>query len=175
MKPKSGQGDPPPRYSAVLLACLLYAALIVALRLAPLELPLAPEISGFDQKLYSSYLDALARVQSSPATQWAVAFASTVATECFVLGLLLRRRPFPAVAKAGLIANLATHPLFWYLLTGVEHNYAFWVVAFELVIAGLEAAILALVLPGLRRCHALGLSLVANGASFLLGLAAGIR
>ena len=175
MESKSGPGARPRRYPAALLAWFLYAALVFALRLTPLELPLVPGISGFDQRLYSSYLDALARVQGSLAAQWAIAFMSTVATECFVLGLLLRRRPFPAVVKAGLLANLATHPLFWYLLTGVERNYALWVVVSELAIAGVEALILAMALPGLRRRHALLLSLAANGASFLLGLATGIR
>lgn len=131
-------------------------------------------LSDLDQRLYFHYLDGLAFIQGSIAARWVIAFLSTLATECFVLGLMLGSHYFPRVVKAGLIANLATHPVFWYFLVGIEQDYAIWVVISELVIAAVESIIIFLVLGDIRWRYALLLSLAANGASFFLGLARGI-
>lgn len=139
-----------------------------------MEISYIPGIAELDQRLYSHYLDMLASVQASTAIRWAIAFSSTVATECFVLGLMMKGRRFGTVAKAGFVANLSTHPIFWYLLTGIEYNYALWTVTLEVVIAGVEALILLKMLGDIRLRDALVLSLAANGASFFFGLVDGV-
>ncbi|HZX29952.1 MAG TPA: hypothetical protein VFF03_01245 [Rhodocyclaceae bacterium] len=162
-----------PRYAA-LAAVALYAALVAVIRGAAGDVPLGAGIDGLDRLLYSRALDAQAYVQGHLAAGWAVAFASTVATECFVLGLMLRGQDFLKVAWAGFLASLSTHPLLWFGLAGIRSDYAFWVLALELAIAGVEALVLHAVLREvtLRRC--VRLSVVANGASFLLGLLGGV-
>ncbi|MGE5493478.1 MAG: hypothetical protein ACM31P_19640 [Actinomycetota bacterium] len=155
---------------AALAAVVLYAALVGAIRGTDGDIPSATAINGLDQVLYFRYLDIQAYVQGNVPARWAVAFASTVAVECFVLGLMLKNHDFRVVARAGFLASLSTHPVFWYCLTGLRTDYAFWVVTLELAIAGVEAVVLSAVLEdvSVRRC--LVLSLAANGASFLLGL-----
>ena len=70
-----------------------------------------------------------------------------------------------------LAANLITQPLLWLILSIFLQHYLTALLATEVGIVGIEAAILYLVRPNrLRLGEALMLSLVMNSASFLVGL-----
>lgn len=171
---KPGETHRPPGKRMALLAVLVYLGLIAVVRNASGEFLPVHGISELDRRLYFHYLNIIAFSQHSMAVRWVTACLSTITTECLILGLMLWKHAFPRVVKAGCIANLATHPAFWYLLSGIGSNYAFWVVFFELIIAGVESLVIFAMLRELRLRDALFVSLTANGASFLLGLAKGI-
>lgn len=163
-----------PRGLAALAAIAAYAVLVLAVRRSGGDFHPMPVLGSLDQSLYSRYLDLMAYLHGRVAANWAAAFVSTVATECFVLGMLLRKYDFLEVARAGFLASLATHPLFWYGLTGIRADYALWVVVLELAIAAVEALVLFAALRDISLPRCLILSAAANGASFLLGLLGGV-
>lgn len=68
------------------------------------------------------------------------------------------------------LVNLATHPLVWFLFPGLTMRYAFRVALSELWALSAEAVGYATIWPELRWKRAALISLLANGASFGLGL-----
>ena len=102
---------------------------------------------------------------------WLRYFALTVAVELLVAIPLLRgegtlgRR---AVAVA--VANLASHPIVWFVIARVIPSRTPMIVTAESWAIASETVVYVLVFPRLSRTRALGISAVANAASFLLGL-----
>lgn len=105
---------------------------------------------------------------------WLRAFGLTVAVELLVAVPALRRtqprlgRLFAAVA----LANLATHPLVWFLFPGLALGHLPRVILSETFAVTLEAGVYAFVLERLGGRRAALVSLLANAASVAVGLAA---
>lgn len=109
-------------------------------------------------------------------TAWLRAFGLTLLVELPIAGLLLARvepgapKRAAAIVAAVVVANLATHPLVWFLFPGLALRYAARLTLSEVWAVMAEAGIYLLVWPALRFRRALLVSLAANAASALLGL-----
>jgi hypothetical protein len=107
-----------------------------------------------------------------PATDWLVAFLLTLAVEVPVATWLLRRTEPNLLRGAALVvfANLASHPLVWYVWTQVFLiGTVEYVLAAETWAVAVEAIFYAVVVRGLGPRRALAVALVANVASFAFG------
>ncbi len=106
------------------------------------------------------------------ASDWFIAFLLTLAIELPIVLLLLRRIE-PDLARTGVLvvfANLATHPIVWFVLTQpLLIGTPEYLLAAESWAIGAEAVFYAVTLRGLGARRALGVSLAANAASFLVG------
>lgn len=104
---------------------------------------------------------------------WLRAFGLTLVVELPIATPLLaaaeprRARRMAVIA----LANLATHPLVWFLFPGLTLGYGARLTLSEAWAFMAELAIYLLVWPALRLRRAALTSLAANGASFVLGLA----
>ena len=103
---------------------------------------------------------------------WLQAFAVTAAVEGFVAVPLLA----PVEAHIGrrlaavLLVNLATHPLVWFLFPGVAARYAVRVAFSEAWALAAETGGYWIIWPRLDMRRAFATSLLANAASFIVGL-----
>lgn len=102
-------------------------------------------------------------------TLWLRYFALTVLVELAVAPALLDARSLPRRLLAVLVANFATHPFVWFFVARLGLARATLTGLAELWALTFEAAVYALVFPSMRPSRALGVSALANGASFLLG------
>jgi len=104
---------------------------------------------------------------------WWRAFAITLLVEIAVATPLLARVEARIARRIGLIvvANLATHPLVWFLFPGLAFGRATRLALSEAWAVGAELAIYLIVFPAIRLPRAAAVSLAANGASFAAGLA----
>jgi hypothetical protein len=123
---------------------------------------------------------------------WSRAFAFTAAIEIVIAALLFTRvlgvafgeearaddNPRPAAGWARVArlvalifyANLASHPAVWFVFPNLGMSYSTMVLAAELWAVASEAIFYSLVFTNVRLDQAAGVSLVANGGSFGLGL-----
>ena len=107
-------------------------------------------------------------------TTWLHAFALTALIEIPVVVLLTRNTAFPAWRRGviALFGQIATHPAVWFIfpriagLSGLQATLLSELWAFLA-----EACLYAVALPGVRPLRALGISAIANGTSYALGLA----
>ena len=107
-----------------------------------------------------------------PVSGWFAAFVMTLATEAPVVAILLRRAEPDRVRLAILVvfANLATHPLVWYVFTQLFLVGTLeYVVAAETWAIAAEAVFYAAAIRGLSPRRAIVVSVAANAASFLAG------
>jgi hypothetical protein len=107
-----------------------------------------------------------------PAGDWFRAFLLTVIIEIPVATYLLRRdEPQPwRTAALVFFANLASHPMVWYVWTQVFlFGTPTFVVAAEAWAVVVEAVFYALAFRGLGSGRAVLISVVANAASFAIG------
>ena len=104
---------------------------------------------------------------------WLRAFGLTLVVELPVAApLLATAEPRPARRLAVVaLANLATHPLVWFLFPGLALGHGARLALSESWAVMAELAIYLLVWPTLRFRRAAFTSLAANGASFAVGLA----
>jgi hypothetical protein len=124
--------------------------------------------------------------------EWARAFALTAAIEIVIAMLLFTRvlevtleqepraaeGPRPGVDPARLArlgalifyANLASHPAVWFVFPNLGLSYPTMVLAAELWAVASEAVFYWLVFCNFKFTPAAGVSLVANGSSFGIGL-----
>jgi hypothetical protein len=106
-------------------------------------------------------------------TLWVRSFGVTIACELPVALALLRGsgtsvgRRVAAVA----VANLASHPIVWFVLARALSSRSALVVVGESWAVACEAAIYGLVLPHISARRALGVSAIANATSFAVGAA----
>ena len=103
---------------------------------------------------------------------WLRAFALTVAIEAAVAAPLLARAE-PHVARrlaAVLLVNLATHPLVWFLFPGVAARHTVRLGLSELWALTAETGGYLIVWPRFGARRAFVTSLLANAASFIIGL-----
>lgn len=103
---------------------------------------------------------------------WLRAFAVTVAVEAAVAVPLLARADAHRGRRlaAVLLVNLATHPLVWFLFPGVSAAYPLRVAFSEAWALAGEAGGYWVVWPRLGMRRAFATSLLANAASFVVGL-----
>ena len=111
-----------------------------------------------------------------PASGWFAAFLLTLAVEVPVAGYLLRRTEPDRVRLVLLVvfANLATHPIVWYVLTQpfLIGTWEYMLVAEAWAVAA-EAVFYVVVFRGLAARRAVGVAVAANAASFLVGRVVG--
>lgn len=107
-----------------------------------------------------------------PASAWFAAFVLTLAIEAPVVVLIVRRvePSLPRVIGLVVFANLATHPIVWYVLTQpfLVGTVEYTAVA-ETWAVGAEALFYAVAIGGLSPRRSLATALAANAASFLIG------
>jgi hypothetical protein len=103
---------------------------------------------------------------------WLRAFAITVTIELLIATPLLASSGATWKRRAGvvLLANLASHPMIWFVFSEWALPGTARLVASEAWAVGLEAWAYALVWQGLGPRKAFGVSAVANGASLAMGL-----
>ena len=111
-----------------------------------------------------------------PASGWFAAFLLTLAVEVPIVLLLLARAEPERLRLAAIVvlANLATHPIVWYVISQVAlvGTLGYTLVAEGWAI-GAEALCYAVAIRGLSARQALGTAVVANAASYLAGRLAG--
>ncbi len=105
--------------------------------------------------------------------QWFVAFLLTVAVEAPIIVALTRASPVSSSRRAlvALFAQLATHPLVWFVfprIAGITGRTALELSELWAWLA--EAVFYLTVLPGLSPARAFGASAIANAASILAAL-----
>lgn len=111
-----------------------------------------------------------------PASGWLAAFVLTLAVEVPIVGSLLRRVEPDRLRLVllAVFANLATHPIVWYVITQVFLIGTWeYVLAAESWAVAAEAVFYAVAFRGIDPRRAIAVSLVANAASFLAGRIAG--
>ena len=103
---------------------------------------------------------------------WARAFALTLAVETPLATWMLRDVDRSRARRIGaaLAGNLATHPAVWFILPALGLSHAPMTAVEEAWAVVVEMAVYRLVFPALPWSRALGVSAVANGASFAVGL-----
>ncbi len=102
---------------------------------------------------------------------WLRAFAVTLAVELVVAAPALRDRGLPTrVASVG-IANLASHPIVWFVFLRLGLSFEVRHVLSEAWAIGLELGIYVLLFPAIGVRRAAAVSLLANGASLAVGIA----
>ena len=107
-----------------------------------------------------------------PASGWFAAFVLTLAVEVPIAGYLLRRVEPDRLRLAILLvfANLATHPVVWYVITQLFLIGTWeYVLAAESWAVAVEAVFYAAVFRGLDPRRAIAVAVVANAASFIAG------
>jgi len=107
-------------------------------------------------------------------TMWIRAFVLTALIEIPIVVALTRGTAFPAWRRAAIafFGQIATHPAVWFIfpsIVGLSGRQA--TLLSELWACLAEACLYAVALPGVRPLRALGVSAIANGASYGLGLA----
>jgi hypothetical protein len=103
---------------------------------------------------------------------WLQAFALTLAVELLV-ALPLLRGAEPSRSRrvlAVVFANLASHPIVWFVIARVITPAALSIPVAEAWAVGSEAVFYSAMFPALGRLGALGVSALANAASFTAGL-----
>jgi len=111
-----------------------------------------------------------------PVSAWFAAFVLTVAIEAPIVWLFLRRQE-PDLLRLGLLivfANLVTHPAVWFIWTQLFLvGTASYTLASETWAVVAEAVFYWATIKGLSVRRAAVTALVANVASFLVGLVVG--
>lgn len=100
---------------------------------------------------------------------WLVAFALTVAIEV-PLATALLRGPYRRRVTLAVVAQCASHPAVWFIFPELPLRYPIMLVVAESWAVLSEAAIYALLGDGVSPRRALGVSLLANAASYLASL-----
>jgi len=107
-----------------------------------------------------------------PASGWFAAFVLTVAVEIPIAAYLLRRAEPDRLRLVLLVvfANLATHPIVWYVITQ-PFLFGTWEYVFvaEAWAVSAEAVFYWAAFRGLGPRRAVAVAVVANAASFLVG------
>lgn len=104
--------------------------------------------------------------------EWARAFGVTLAVEAAVAVPLLRAADASLARRsvAVSLAQLATHPVVWFVLPAVIVPRALYLVLAETFAAVVEAVLYVLAFPALPRRRAFIVSVAANAASVTVGL-----
>lgn len=103
---------------------------------------------------------------------WFRYFLLAIACELVVALPLLRMADPSRIRRFGavLLANLASHPVVWFVLPTLLAPRGVYVVVAESWAIASEVLVYALVFPALPLARALAVSALANGASFVAGL-----
>jgi hypothetical protein len=103
------------------------------------------------------------------------AFILTLAIEVPIAGVFLRRwePSWMRLVVLTIFANLATHPLVWFVFPSLGLTYSERTALAELWAVGAETVFYWAAFRGLPLTRAGAISIAANAASFLVGLAVG--
>lgn len=103
---------------------------------------------------------------------WLWMFSLTCAVELAVGMVLLRSAEAQRWRRASgiLIANLASHPLVWFVFPGARLSYVTQVSLSEIWAVAAEVFVYIVIWPRLGARRAFWISLAANAASFLVGI-----
>jgi hypothetical protein len=103
---------------------------------------------------------------------WFRAFVATLALEVPVVLWLTRDVPMTTWRRGAiaLFANLATHPIVWFVIPATGLRGMTGLTVSELWAVVLEWGVYFVALPQMRASRALGVSAMANGFSFAVGL-----
>ena len=107
-----------------------------------------------------------------PASGWIVAFVATVTIEVPIVVFLLRDAERDRARAVGLVvfANLATHPIVWYVISQLLLvGTVAYVVAAELWAVAIEAVFYRIAIVDLPWGRAALVAVAANAASFAFG------
>ena len=111
-----------------------------------------------------------------PVSAWFTAFVVTVVIEAPIVWWFVRVRE-PSVLRVGtavLLANLASHPAVWFIFTQLLLvGSVAYTLTTEIWAVIVEAILYVLALRGVGPRRALAVSLVANAASYLVGVLVG--
>lgn len=108
-----------------------------------------------------------------PVSAWLIAFLITLVVEVPIAAVLLRRSQPSGWRLIVLLvfANLATHPAVWFIFPQLFYvSTPSFVIASEAWAVAAEAVFYMVALSGTSLGRAIVTALVANGASFLLGV-----
>ncbi len=107
-----------------------------------------------------------------PVSGWFAAFVLTLAVEVPIVAWLLRRAEPDLARRVGLavFANLATHPIVWYVVTQLllVGSFEYTLVAEGWAVVA-ETVLYIVALRGLDPRRAVVVAVLANGASFAVG------
>lgn len=112
-----------------------------------------------------------------PMSLWLTAFALTVVVEVPLVLYLLRRSPVEPVRLAALVvyANLATHPIVWFVLSQLLLVGTIpYVVAAEAWAIAVEGVFYRVTVSDLTWPRAMAVAGISNAASFTAGRAIGL-
>jgi hypothetical protein len=103
---------------------------------------------------------------------WLRAFVATLVLEAPVVLWLTRDSSLPWWRRAAiaLFANLATHPIVWFLVPSLGLSSTVGLVTEETWAVVIEWGVYFTVFPSMKPARALGISALANGVSFGVGL-----
>jgi hypothetical protein len=103
---------------------------------------------------------------------WLRAFIAPLVIETPIVVWLTRDVPMPAWRRfvIALVANLATHPIVWFVIPTLGLNGMVSLVIAETWAVVIEWIVYFVALPTMTLGRALGVSAVANGVSFGIGL-----
>lgn len=108
-----------------------------------------------------------------PVHAWLIAFGLTVSVEVPIVTWLLRGRDPGGWRLAVLVifANLATHPAVWFVFPQLFYvGTPEFLLASELWAVAAEALFYGVAIPGVSPSRAAATSIVANAASFVVGI-----
>jgi hypothetical protein len=105
---------------------------------------------------------------------WLASFGFTLVVELpLFVGLSRRWVSAPRAALVGAGGTALTHPMLWFVWSRLLDDYVAYIVAGELLVASVEAALFYwLARPG-SWGRAVGVAFIANAASYLLGAVIG--
>jgi hypothetical protein len=103
---------------------------------------------------------------------WLRAFALTVVIESAIAVPLLREADARLWRRIALVffANLASHPAVWFVFPAFGWRYGATLWVSEAWAAAIEAAFYFTVFPGASKARLCGVALMANGASWAVGI-----
>jgi hypothetical protein len=101
---------------------------------------------------------------------WALAFLVTTVVEVPIVALCMSERPRWRTMSSAVFANLASHPIVWFVIPSLGLSDASRRVISESWAIVIEFALYWTVSPMTTARRAAGTSLVANGASLAVGL-----
>lgn len=101
---------------------------------------------------------------------WLRAFLATCIVEAIIVALLVHERSRTARITAALIANLATHPIVWFVIPALGFSDPMRRAVSEVWAIGAECVVYRLVFPTATPRKVVAVSLLCNGASLGVGL-----
>ena len=103
---------------------------------------------------------------------WWRAFLLSLVVEGIVAGVTARALHLKVlrVIGASTAGTCLTHPLLWFVWSRLIANYALYIASGEILVAAIEALVIWAIARPITAKQAIAVSLIANGASYGLGV-----